>query len=276
MNVRLFPFLSIIILLGCGPSREQQASERLQEAIELRDSGQFNLAKLKLDTLIENFDDLMEQSTKAKGLLRGIKRMEQQRNLAYLDSMLALKREELPPLMKNFIKSEEYGPETILIHKRQKPENSYNRTFLRAHLNEAGEFYISSRYQGTQWLHHNQIKVYNQGESILSEEVPEDGFNNRRFEDGDSKWEIVNYKDGKDNGIVNFIAQNWNKSLKVQFIGKKHYYIVMEQYDKEAIRDAYEISFVLKEVKGLETEREHVVQTLGNLEANANRSHSSQ
>ncbi len=262
MNVRLLPFLSIIVLLGCGPSREEQATKRLEEAIQLRDNSEFNLAKLKLDTLIENFNDLPEQSTQAKVVLKEIRRMEQQRNLTYLDSMLTLKREELPPLMKNFIQSEEYGPETILIHKRQKPENSYNRTFLRAHLNEEGEFYISSRYQGNQWLHHHQIKVYNQGESILSEEVPEDGFDNRRFEDGDSKWEIVNYKDGKDNGIVNFIAKNWNKPLKVQFIGKKYYYIVMEKFDKEAIRDSYEISFVLKEIKGLEKERTQVLQTL--------------
>ncbi len=265
INVRLLSILSIIILLGCGPSREEQAAERLQEAVALRDSGRFNLAKLKLDTLIELFSDLPEQSVRAGEVLREIRLNEQERNLVYLDSMLTLKREELTPLMKNFIKSEEYGPETILIHKRQKPENSYNRTFLRAHLNEAGDFYISSRYHGTRWIHHNQIKVYNQGESILSEVVPEDGFNNRRFEDGDSKWEIVNYKDGKDNGIVDFIARNWNKSLKVQFIGKQHYYIVMEQFDKEAIRDGYEISFVLKEIDGLEKDRAQVLRTLNSL-----------
>lgn len=265
INVRLLILLWIFMLLGCGPSREQQASERLQEAIALRDSGQFNLAKLKLDTLIENFSDLPEQSVRAGEVLRNIQIMEQERNLTYLDSMLALKREELTPLMKNFIKSEEYGPQTVLIHKRQKPENSYNRTFLRAHLNEEGEFYISSRYYGTHWIYHNQIKVYNQGESVLSEEVPEDGFNNRRFEDDDSKWEIVNYKEGKDNGIVDFIATNWNKSLKVQFIGKKYHYIVMEQFDKAAIRDAYEISFVLKEIDGLEKEKQNVKATLGRL-----------
>ena len=258
-------FVIIGLLTGCGQSRKEIASQKLDEAIQLRDSGQYNLAKLKLDTIINNFNDLTEEAAFAIRMLDEIKLMEQQRNLQYLDSMIAVKEKELEPLLKNFIRSDEYGSQPILIHKRQRPENSYNRTFIRAHLDTKGEFYISSRYYGTSWIKHNQIKVYHAGESVTSEVVPQDGFNNRRFQDGDSKWEIVSYKDGADNGIINFIASNVDKPLKVQFIGEKYYYIVMEQFDKEAIRDGYETSFVLQEMAGLREEKRQVKQQIEKL-----------
>ncbi|MDA3833302.1 MAG: hypothetical protein PF495_07890 [Spirochaetales bacterium] len=258
-------FLILLIFLtgaGCGPSQEELADRKLEEAVALRDSGKYNLARLKLDTLISEYGDLAEKVGDARRLLDNIREKELGRSLTYLDSMIAIKEMELEPLMKNFIRSEDYGTEPILIHRRQRPENSYNRTFIRAHLNPEGEFYISSHYFGDKWIMHNQIKVYNAGESVTSQEVSEDGLNNRRFEDGGNKWEIVNYMDGADNGIINFIASNADKPLKVQFIGEGYYYIVMERFDKEAIRDGYETSFVLQELAGLRAERRKVLEEL--------------
>ena len=265
MNIRNIAVFLMIGLISCGPSRKKIASEKLDEVIQLRDSGRFNLAKLKLDTIINDFNDLTEEVAFAMRMLDEIKLLEQHRNLEYLDSMITVKEKELEPLLKNFIRSDDYGSQPILIHKRQKPENSYNRTFIRAHLNTQGDFYISSRYYGTSWIMHNQIKVYNAGESVSSEIVPEDGYLNRRFEDGPNKWEIISYKNGTDNGIINFIASNVEKPLKVQFIGKKYYYIVLEKYDKEAIRDGYETSFVLRELAGLRNERQQVLQQIQRL-----------
>src|SRR5690606_34037267 len=99
------------------------------------------------------FKDLPEETKSAQALLREINISEQERNLLFLDSALIIQEALLEPLMKNFLLSDEYGSAKILIHKRQRPENSYNRTFLRAHLNEAGDFFISSRYHGTKWIY---------------------------------------------------------------------------------------------------------------------------
>jgi hypothetical protein len=240
----------------------QQAFER---AKGLYQNKQFNDSKLLLDSIIESFPDQIEFLTRSEDLLRTITIREQEENLLFLDSLLKVKTIELEPLMKNFRVSNETGYKEILIHKRQKPENSYHRVFLRVHLDRDGNFYISSRYTGEHWIHHRQIKVYYSGNSATSQIIEEDGFENRSFEDGGTKWEIVNYKDGKDNGVIDFIAANYDKSLKVQFIGKKYYYIVMEKFDKEAIRDANEISVVLKDLKRIKQELKNVKQQLATL-----------
>ncbi len=262
MNRLLIVSCLLLLMASCGPTREELAKGKYVEAESLFNAKQFNDAKLIIDSIADLFPDQIEYVTRANTLLRTITIREQEENLVFLDSMLLVKENELEPLMKNFRESDEYGHDKILIHRRQKPENSYDRVYLRAHLDTKGEFYISSRYTGLEWIHHNQIKVYNSGNKVLSEIVPEDGFQNRHFEDGENKWEVVNYKDGKDNGVIDFIASNWDQSLKVQFIGKKHYYILMEKFDKEAIRDGYEISFVLKDIARIKEEKEKVEKEL--------------
>ncbi len=77
---------------------------------------------------------------------------------------------------------------------------------------------------------------------------------------------MVNYKDGADNGIIDFIAQNVDKPLKVHFMGKGNYYIVMEKFDKEAISDGYEISFVLKDIAKIKKEISNVREELKRLQ----------
>lgn len=265
--------LPIIILLttlfvtACGPNKQELAKERFNRAEQLFNQKKFNDAKLEIDSIEDLYPNQIEYVTRGNDLLRKITIEEQRQNLVFLDSMLQVKQAELKPLMKNFTESSDYGTKKILIHKRQKPENSYGRTYLRAHLDLEGDFYISSRYTGTERIYHDQIKVYFSGNSVLSEEIAEDGFNNRHFEDGENQWEVVNYKNGTDNGVIDFIANNADKSLKVQFCGKKYFYIVMEKFDKEAIRDGYEISFVLKEIKRIEEEIDKVKAELGRLNA---------
>ncbi|WP_075591581.1 outer membrane protein assembly factor BamD [Labilibacter marinus] len=257
-------FLSAL-LLACGPTPEEIAKEKFEKANDLFNQEKYNDAKVALDSIIENFPKEIEFVTRAEDLMRTIKIGEQERNLVFFDSALVKKEEELKVLMKNFIVSNDYGKKEVLIHKRQKPQNSYSRTYLRAHLDMEGNFYISSRYSGKNYIYHNKIKVYHKDQSVTSEQIPEDGFDNRKFEDQGTYWEVVNYKNNNDNGIIDFIAQNTSKPLKVQFIGKKHYYIVMEKFDKEAISDGYEISFVLKEIARIKKEKSNIKKELSRL-----------
>jgi len=256
MNKSNIGILLVLIFttLSCGPKPEQIAKEKFTRASNLFEEKKFNEAKLILDSIIIDYPKEIEFVTRSEDLVRKIEIGEQERNLLFLDSILKVKQEALNGLMKNFIVSEEYGEKQVLIHKRQQPQNSYGRSYLRAHLNMDGEFYISSNYVGSNYIKHDQIKVYHNNQVVLSEKIVYDDLNNRRFEDGGTYWEIVKYKNNADNGIIDFIAQNVNLPLKVEYIGSSRYYIVMEKFDKEAIRDGYEISFVLKEVAKLKTD----------------------
>jgi len=258
--------LLTILLTNCGDSKKDIAEKLLKSSIDYSNKNDFNIAKLQLDSIIIYYKEQTEIVEEAKSLLAKIELQEQERNLNYVDSLLVASENNLKPLLKNFIESDEYGTQKVLIHKRQRPENSYNRTFLKVNLDMDGNFHISSIYNGEKYIFHDQIKVYYNKKSALSSIVKEDGFRNRRFDEGETKWEIVNYKDGYDNGVVDFIANNWEDPLRVQFMGKNYEYILMEKFDREAIRDGYEISFILKDIKRLKEEKERITKIIKTLE----------
>ena len=70
----------------------------------------------------------------------------------------------------------------------------------------------------------------------------------------EAKWEKVTYRNGKDNGVIEFIANNTDRRLKAVFLGDRYHYIILETYDKQAVKDAIVLSEALKKRTKLENE----------------------
>jgi hypothetical protein len=253
----IFPFVLLVLVIlmsSCGPSDQQLAQKKLDYAIELLDSNQFNKAKLVIDTLSSEFPgqkDMIEQGNK---LLNRVELKEQMSSLAFYDSMLIVRKKDFNELKKNFVFKPGPGKGYVgtYVHKRQQVSNSYNRIFIKAIVDENGDFYIESKYHGNSFINHDAVKIYDEG--IFAETLPvPKGINNRHFEDGEEKWESVNYKGEYDNGAALFIANNADRRLKAVYKGGKPYYIVLEKFDKEAVKNAYGLSEVITEMRQLET-----------------------
>ncbi|MFH0760878.1 MAG: hypothetical protein V2A67_05190 [Bacteroidota bacterium] len=136
-------------------------------------------------------------------------------------------------------------------HRRQSVESSWNRIFLKINLNEKGDIWLMSHYYGKSWIDHVSLRVYDQDNFVLSDTIPLGDPRNRKVEDMGDKWETIEFHEGADAGIIAFIADNYLKSIKVRFNGKTFQYIVLESYDKEAIRKGWELAQLLKEKDGL-------------------------
>ncbi len=245
--------LSSVFFAACGPGKEELAQELLSDAQQAMQNANYNEAKLKVDSIDLLYPNQIETIAQGKTLLQRIELQEQEQSLHYYDTLLVKRQAEFDKMVKSFVykKGKFEGYAGTYVHKRQQIKNSHDRSYVRAYLDENGDFYISSRYHGKGHIYHNSIKVYNEGLFAQTEEIPKGSFDNRSFDDGEDFWETVNYRNGTDNGVVSFIVNNYDKRLKVDFRGKKHYYIVLENYDKEAIRDAYNLSLIIKEIANL-------------------------
>ena len=62
----------------------------------------------------------------------------------------------------------------------------------------------------------------------------------------ETKWEQVTYRDETARVLIQFIAVNADMKLKAAFLGKKNYCIVLEDHDKQAIKDAFQLSEALR------------------------------
>ena len=262
--------LMLGLMVACGSKKTpaQLANERLQKAKQMLANEQFTEAKLQIDSIRMLYPNEVKVLNQGVLLLNTVELTEQKRSFKYLDSLLQLREKQLIDLKKDFVLKPGGVQKNsgLYVHKRQQVVNSYNRTFVKAYLGEDGTFYISSKYVGKGYIHHNSIRVYDQGVFAETEEIPQDGVDNRIFQDDGQYWETVNYRNGKDNGVVSFIVNNFDKQLKLMFNGKKAHYIVLEKFDKEAIRDSYFLSKLMIETKELRVEVDNTKKRIAVLE----------
>jgi uncharacterized Fe-S cluster-containing MiaB family protein len=187
----------------------------------------------------------------AKNLINEINFNVLERKESELDSAKA----EIAVLEKSFVKEKtEFDRYTRYTHKRQTLNRSIDRSFIQIYLDERGEMYLSSNYHGVNWLNHVGLRVYDKEISAKTDSVPIGDVNNHRSDFMEYKWEKVSYRNGKDNGVIEFIAENADRNLKAVFLGKELFYIILEDYDKQAVKDALALSKAILKKKSLENE----------------------
>ncbi len=258
----LFPtfiLVLVILVISCGPTAEEKASTRLRHAQMLLEKNDTTSALLHLDSIPRLFPKAEYAVNAAKNLKGEVEFDLLHRKEALLDSLIL----KIADLEKPFEKEKtEIDRFTQYIHKRQNFARAWNRSFIQVHLDERGEIYLSSNYHGKSWLNHTGLRVYDQGLDAKTEEIPVGNVDNHRSDFMDYVWEKVTYRDGKDNGVMEFIATNSARNLKAVFLGKEYYYIVLESYDKQAVIDALALSKALKQKRMLETEIQAIKKKL--------------
>ncbi|MCD6332067.1 MAG: hypothetical protein J7L89_02225 [Bacteroidales bacterium] len=243
-----------ILILGigvfsCSSDQEKQARIRLEQARNLYHGGQLETAMQLLDSIQIWYPDQFGIVGKALKL---------QDSVAYdyhiqLIRSASVMLDSLEPGVKLLSKNFRWipgkaGQPGMYEHKRQTVRNSWNRTFLKVNINDRGEMWLTSHYYGKEWIDHFCIKVYHRDHYIFSDTIPLSNPWNRKVQDMDDKWETIDFREGTDNGVIGFIVDHNDEPLKVRFTGKKFYYIVMEKFDRLAVKEGYELAQVLSEI----------------------------
>jgi len=255
----LLTILIILTVTSCGPSQEEKADGKINEAKKIVASG---------DTLqaIDVLKSIPVLYPKAIFQVDASKKMVSKLYLQMIDSkneQLLATEATITELEKNFTKEKtEFDRYVQYIPNKLSFARSWNKSFLQVNLDERGEIYLTSNYMGKDWLKHTAIKVYDDGFQIKTPTVPLTDPNNRESDFLEYKWEKVSYMGEKSDSTIQFIVKHNNRQLKCVFIGKNYYYIILEDFNKEAIRDAYNLSVAIKnrnelirQIKELEAKR---------------------
>jgi hypothetical protein len=113
---------------------------------------------------------------------------------------------------------------------------------------------LSSNYHGQNSINHVGLRVYDGELSAKTDSVQLGDPNNHQSDFMEYKWEKVSYRNGKDNGVIQFIADHADRNLKAVFLGKGQFYIILEDYDKIAVKDALSLSKAIEKRNSLQTE----------------------
>lgn len=247
-----------IAICGCNNDKKE-AEAKLSQAVALYENNEWEAAKQELDSLKTQYPKQVESLKKGLELMRNIELKEQERNIAYCDSLIAVKQEEAQKLSGKFImeKDPDYQDIGTWIHKSQKLERNIERSYIRNNVNEKGEYALVSVYFGKGPIQHNALKVsIKDGSFAQTETVPRDGGRNFSFTDNGNTTEIVTYNTEKDGGVSSFICQHPKDRIKIEYLGKKNYVIYLADKDRKALIETFEYASVLNEIEKLKKEVE--------------------
>ncbi len=231
------------LLVACE-NIEKKATVQLQAARTAYENGDYNEAKLRIDSIKILYPKAFDTRREGQKLMLEVELKEQEKTLAYLDSTLNGKQKELDALKGKFVleKDTAYQQVGLYLHPSQVIEKNLHRSFLRFQVDETGKMSMTSIYCGASNIHHIAVKVVAPDGSFAETPASKDSYETT---DLGEKIEKADYKLGEDGNVIGFICMNRDKNLKVNYQGERSYSTTMTATDRQAAAGIYELAQVL-------------------------------
>lgn len=240
-----------VILLAClcctlfsCEDVEKKAGEKLQAAREAFELGNYNEAKILIDSIKMLYPKTFETRRAGIGLMQEVELKEQEKSLVYLDSMLQAKQKDFDAIKGKytFEKDAEYQNIGNYLHPSQVIEKNLHRSFLRFQVDENGVMSMTSIYCGAHNIHHVAVKVTAPDGSFAETPAAKDSYETT---DLGEKIEKADFKLGEDGNVMGFLYLNKDKNIKVNYQGERPYSITMTAADRQALASVYELAQLL-------------------------------
>lgn len=226
---------------------EKKAGEKLRTACEAFERGDYNEAKIQIDSIKILYPKAFETRRQGIGLMQQVELKEQENSLVYLDSMLQVKQDEFEKIKGEFTfeKDAEYQKIGNYLHPSQVIEKNLHRSFLRFQVDETGKMSMTSIYCGPRNIHHVAVKVTAPDGSFAETPASKDSYETT---DLGEKIEKADYKLGEDGNVIGFIYLNKDKNIKVNYLGERPYTTTLTPNDRKAAAQVYELAQILSSI----------------------------
>mgnify|MGYP000521404858 FL=1 len=251
-----------VILLAClcctlfsCEDVEKKAGEKLQAAREAFELGNYNEAKILIDSIKMLYPKAFETRRAGIGLMQEVELKEQEKSLVYLDSMLQAKQKDFDAIKGKytFEKDAEYQNIGNYLHPSQVIEKNLHRSFLRFQVDENGVMSMTSIYCGAHNIHHVAVKVTAPDGSFAETPAAKDSYETT---DLGEKIEKADFKLGEDGNVMGFLYLNKDKNIKVNYQGERSYSTTMSPIDRQALAGVYELAQILSSITQIKKEME--------------------
>ena len=171
-------FILVFSMFSCS-SGKKKPEDYLGIAEKALQASNFEVAKSHIDSVKILFPKSFDEIKRGFELMQEVRKAENKRNIAYLDSMIDVNtdrlKEQLPDF--DFVKDKEYQESGNYIPKLTPASKTIEQHTLRSGVNEKGVLYLESVLSGMN-LNHNKIKtLISDGSYAQSLPVTADGLN---------------------------------------------------------------------------------------------------
>lgn len=243
------------LLVSCS-GKGKNAKTYLAEAESALSEDNYSLAKLKIDSIKALYPQSFKEINKGFVLMQRVRMAENQKNIAYCDSMLTVNYQLLTKMLNDFtyVRDPQYQEFGDYVPKIYPLNTSFHQNGLRSAVSEKGQMYIESVLSGSS-LKHNQIKVATK-DGFFAESLPvtTDGLN-YRFSTLNTTYEIVRFSRNNDNGVAKFVYTFKDTTITLSFIGRRTTSIPLPEKAKKGIAQSFELSSLLLDIEKLKYEK---------------------
>lgn len=255
MKKMIIGMCSILVLASCGNDIEQKANEKLSVAQAAFERGDYNEAKLQIDSIKLLYPKAFDVRHKGNRLMEQVELKEQRLSLVYLDSMMQVKQQQVEAIKGKYTleKDAEYQKVGNYFWPTQTVEKNLHRSYLRFQVNEQGVMTMTSIYCGGSNIHHFAVKVIAPDGSFAETPASKDSYETT---DLGEKIEKADYKMGADGNVMGFLYMNRDKNIKVEYIGDRKFNTTLSLADRQALAGIYELSQLLSAIEQIKKETE--------------------
>ena len=231
-------------LLAACEDVEQKAGEKLLLARQALEAGRYDEAKTQIDSIKILYPKAFETRRAGIYLMQDIELAEQQKTLAYLDSLLHIRQQEWEGCKDRFVleKDTAYQQMGHYLAPSQVIEKNLHRSYLRFQTDERGAMSLTSIYCGTRNIHHTAVKVTAPDGTFAQTPTSKDSY---ETSDLGEQIEKADYKLGEDGGVIPFISQHRDQPLSITYLGDRTYSTTMARADRQAAAEVYQLSQLL-------------------------------
>lgn len=156
-----------------------------------------------------------------------------------LDNEEILKKED--KLNKDFlITKDDFKGITFFKNKYFGKDYWPDRICIFTYFNSNGNIFLVSNFYSDDWIFHTSITALIDGQARETNIVPTYNEWNKTTNTSEHIWENVSYIDDKE--IIEWLANNFGKQIKIRFNGKQYYHdITLTDKDKKAIQETWDL-----------------------------------
>lgn len=234
-------------------SADKKAEAIYNDAVASFEAKEFDKAKTLIDSIKTTYPKAFETRKKSIGLMQKIEISEQEKTLAYLDSMKQDLTAQLEKIKNKYtlLKNEEYQDYGTYICPRQDLNKLNDRSFLYASVDETGKMKLTSIYFGKRNVDHHSIKVVtSKDNSFIQTKHSENHYASKHMNMVTEKTEYE--VGGTDNGLAEFIIYNKDTKMWAEYIGIRPYKRQLTKQEIESVIEIYDLYKILKSLNEIE------------------------
>lgn len=256
---RIAYLLLLLATISCEKSIEESARLLYVQANELYMAGEYNGARMLIDSLSVTYPKAYRTRREAELLRREVLLKEKQRDLEYYTVMYDAFTSRRDSLVVSFVYNKDAQYQDMGYYTLPSQSIALNpfNTFLRASVKENGDASITSFYRGVK-ISHNRVKV-SAGDSFAECQEP---FSSRSYRYLGVYNERRDFLYGSDGGIMDYIAEA-SAPIRVELFGENgNYSYQLREEDAIAVAKVLELSGLLMAVEETRSLRDEAQRSL--------------